>query len=113
MLFRSNWKRSVKGLTDMIAVWFWRKYANRPLHLFGGGGILFSLLGTVILIWMAILKIFYGASLSEKIWPLVGLFLILVGIQLFVSGLLADIAVRNYYKSRGRMNYSIKEIIEK
>ncbi|GBE16856.1 undecaprenyl-phosphate 4-deoxy-4-formamido-L-arabinose transferase [bacterium BMS3Abin15] len=108
-----NWKRSVKGLTDMIAVWFWRKYANRPLHLFGGGGILFSLLGTVILIWMAILKIFYGASLSEKIWPLVGLFLILVGIQLFVSGLLADIAVRNYYKSRGRMNYSIKEIIEK
>lgn len=106
-----NWKRSVKGLTDMVAVWFWRKYANRPLHLFGGGGILFSLLGTLILIWMAIIKIFYGASLSEKIWPLVGLFLILVGIQLFVSGLLADIAVRNYYKSRKKMNYSIKEII--
>ncbi len=108
-----NWRRSIKGLTDMIAVWFWRKYANRPLHLFGGGGILFSLLGTLILIWMAVIKIFYGASLSEKIWPLVGLFLILVGIQLFVSGLLADIAVRSYYKSRKKMNYSIKEIIEK
>jgi len=107
-----NWKRSIKGFTDMLSVWFWRKYSSRPLHLFGGGGIIFSVLGLAILIWMAIAKIFYGASLSEKIWPLVGLFLILVGIQLFVSGLLADIAVRNYYKNRKRMNYTIKEIKE-
>lgn len=107
-----NWKRSIKGLVDMISVWFWRKYSNRPLHLFGGAGIIFSLLGLMVLVWMAIDKIFFGASLSEKIWPLVGIFLILVGIQLFVSGLLADIMVKNYYKNHHRMNYSIKEIKE-
>lgn len=107
-----NWKRTIKGFVDMISIWFWRKYANRPLHLFGGTGIIFSLAGLGILIWMAIEKIFYGASLAEKIWPLVGIFLILVGIQLFVSGLLADILIKNYYKERKQMNYSIKEIIE-
>lgn len=107
-----NWKRSIKGLVDMISVWFWRKYSNRPLHLFGGAGIIFSLFGLVVLVWMAVEKIFFGASLSEKIWPLVGIFLILVGIQLFVSGLLADIMVKNYYKNHHRMNYSIKEIRE-
>ncbi|MCX6766051.1 MAG: glycosyltransferase family 2 protein [Candidatus Moranbacteria bacterium] len=107
-----NWKRAIKGLVDMISIWFWRKYSTRPLHLFGGGGIIFSFAGTAILIWMAIEKIFFGASLSEKIWPLIGIFLILVGIQLFASGLLADILIKNYYKNRNQMNYSIKAIIE-
>lgn len=108
-----NWKRGMKGFVDMISIWFLRKYANRPLHLFGGSGIVLSFLGGVIMLWMAIEKIFFGASLSEKIWPLVGIFLALVGVQLFVFGLLADIVLKNYYKSQGRMNYNIKEIVSK
>lgn len=107
-----NWRRGIKGFVDMISIWFWRKYANRPIHLFGGGGIILSLFGLAVLIWMAVMKIFFNQSLSEKIWPLIGVFLIMVGIQLFVSGLLADILIKNYYKNRNRMNYSIKEIIE-
>ncbi|HPN96142.1 MAG TPA: glycosyltransferase [Candidatus Moranbacteria bacterium] len=107
-----NWKRGIKGFVDMVSIWFWRKYANRPLHLFGGGGIISFLAGTVILIWMAVEKIFFNASLSEKIWPLMGAFLVMVGIQLFIFGLLADILIKNYYKNQKRMNYSIKEILE-
>jgi len=108
-----NWRRGVKGLVDMISVWFWRKYANRPLHLFGGTGILFSLFGSSILLWMTIEKIFFRASISEKIWPLMGVFFIMIGIQLFVFGLMADIMIKNYYKSQKRMNYSIKAITNK
>jgi glycosyltransferase involved in cell wall biosynthesis len=107
-----NWKRGLKGIVDMISVWFWRKYSNRPLHLFGGSGIIFSFIGVVILIWMAIEKIFFSAQLSEKIWPLMGVFLIMIGIQLFIFGLLADIMIKNYYKNHKKMNYVIKEIVE-
>jgi glycosyltransferase involved in cell wall biosynthesis len=107
-----NWKRGVKGFVDMISIWFWRKYAHRPLHLFGGSGIVFSFIGFAVLIWMAIEKIFFGASLSEKIWPMMGVFLVMIGIQLFIFGLLADILIKNYYKERKHMNYSIKEVIE-
>ncbi len=106
-----NWKRGIKGVVDMISIWFWRSYSNRPLHLFGGTGIIFSLAGILILFWMALEKIFFGTAIAEKIWPLMGVFLILVGIQLFVFGLLADIMVKTYYKNRNHMNYSIKEII--
>lgn len=106
-----NWKRAIKGFVDMVAIWFWRKYANRPVHLFGGMGIASLLLGFAILVWMLIEKIFFGASLSEKIWPLIGVFLTVIGVQLFVFGLLADIMIKNYYKGRQKMNYSIKEII--
>lgn len=107
-----NWKRGIKGFVDMISIWFWRKYAYRPLHLFGGSGILLSFFGFLILVWMAVEKIFFQASLSEKIWPLMGIFLVLIGIQLFIFGLLADILIKNYYKEQNRMNYSIKEITE-
>jgi len=107
-----NWKRGLKGFVDMLSVWFWRKYANRPLHLFGGTGILIFFLGIVILVWMAVEKIFFGASLSEKIWPMMGVFLVMIGIQLFIFGLLADIMIKNYYKNKHSMNYSIKEVIE-
>ena len=107
-----NWKRGVKGIVDMVSIWFWRKYSNRPLHLFGGSGIILSLLGLAILVWMAIEKIFFGQSLSEKIWPLVGTFFVMIGVQLFIFGLLADILIKNYYKSQKRMNYSVKEIVE-
>jgi glycosyltransferase involved in cell wall biosynthesis len=107
-----NWKRGMKGIVDMISIWFWRKYSNRPIHLFGGGGILFSLAGFAVLIWMLVEKIAFGKAIAERIWPLIGVFLIMVGIQLFVSGLLADILIKNYYKNKGTMNYSVKEVIE-
>lgn len=107
-----NWKRAVKGFVDMIEIWFWRKYSSRPLHLFGGGGILIFLAGMGILAWMAIEKIVFGVSISDRIWPLIGAFLLMIGVQIFIFGLLAGILMKNYYKGRGEMNYSIKEIRE-
>ncbi|MDD5083577.1 MAG: glycosyltransferase family 2 protein [Candidatus Moranbacteria bacterium] len=105
-----NWRRSIKGFVDMLTIWFWRKYANRPVHLFGGVGLLSILVGGGILAWMAIIKLVYMESISERIWPLVGLFLILAGIQLFIFGIMSDVLVRSYYKNRQTMNYSIREI---
>lgn len=107
-----NWKRAIKGFVDMLSIWFWRKYSYRPLHLFGGGGILLSGVGSAILLWMIVEKFVFGASLAERLWPLVGIFFVLIGVQLFVSGLLADMVVRNYYQARGRMNYAIREVRE-
>ncbi|HLM83895.1 MAG TPA: glycosyltransferase family 2 protein [Candidatus Bathyarchaeia archaeon] len=107
-----NWKRGVKGFVDMISVWFWKKYANRPLHLFGGGGLVVFSLGALITLILAYARFVFQVPMSNKIWPLVAVFLILMGIQLFVFGLLADITAKNYYKTQGRMNYRIKEIVE-
>ena len=106
-----NWRRGIRAIADMISIWFWRKYSNRPLHLFGTSGIILSFVGVVILLWMAVEKIFFGASIAQRNWPLVGVFFVLVGIQLFVFGLLADIMLKVYYKNRNSMNYNIKEVI--
>jgi len=111
-LTKYNWKRGVKGVVDMISVWFWKKYANRPLHLFGAGGLFVFLIGMASGAALVIARVFYSVPMSNKIWPLISIFLVLMGIQLFVFGLLADIAVKNYYKTQGKMNYRIKDIAE-
>lgn len=107
-----NWKRGLKGFVDMISVWFWKKYANRPLHLFGAGGLIIFAFGMVLGISLSFARIFFDFKLADRIWPLVAVFMVLMGVQLFVFGLLADISIKNYYKGQGRMNYKIKEIIE-
>ncbi|HHH12506.1 MAG TPA: glycosyltransferase [Candidatus Moranbacteria bacterium] len=107
-----NWKRAVKGFVDMVSIWFFRHYSARPLHFFGGAGILLGLLGGGILLWMLVEKVFFGAAIADRLWPLVGVFLTLAGIQFFIFGLLADMILKNNFKLRGRMNYSIKEVRE-
>ncbi len=102
--------RTLKGFLDMFEVWFWRKYENRPLHLFGGLGILLSFFSFAFGIYLAIRRIFFGYSLSDKIWPLIAITGFITGIQFLIFGLLADLIIKN----RPRKNfYKIKEIIEK
>lgn len=104
--YKSN--RVLKGFVDMISVWFWRKYATRPLHLFGGGGLVSFFAGFILLFVLSILRLLNLISLSDKIWPLVAIFLMLAGIQLFVSGLLAEILIKNYFS--GTKSYNIEKI---
>ena len=106
-----NLKRVLKGFVDMWSVWFWRKYAGRPLHLFGGLGAILMLGGGIMGIVLIILRILSLISLQRTIWPIFAIFLFLAGMQLFVSGILADIMVKNHY-SNGRTVYKIREVVE-
>jgi glycosyltransferase involved in cell wall biosynthesis len=111
-LTKYNWKRTVKGLIDMFGIWFWRSYSGRPLHLFGSLGIVLTGLGSALGIVLVVLRLLYDYSLNDKIWPLIFVLLIVSGLQLFVTGLLADISVKQYFQSSGKKHYNIKEIIE-
>lgn len=107
-----NMKRVLKGFIDMWSIWFWRKYAGRPLHLFGGLGVILMLGGGIMGIVLIILRVLSLISLQRTIWPIFSIFLFLVGIQLFVSGILADMMIKNHY-SNGRTVYEIKDITER
>ncbi len=106
-----NWQRTIKGLIDMVSVWFWNKFATRPLHLLGGAGFFLIILGVLSGI-ATLISFFSGQGMSESAWPMLTMFLTLTGIQLFVSGLIADIMVKSYFENTEDRPYSIKEIIE-
>ena len=107
-----NMWRVLKGFMDLINVWFWRKYSNRPLHIFGGFGIILSLLGFILGLSLIVARQFYGMSLGQSQLPLLAVLIVVIGVQFFISGLMADISIKNYY-SNGRRTYSIEKIVEK
>ncbi|MCL4288226.1 MAG: glycosyltransferase family 2 protein [Thermoleophilia bacterium] len=96
-------ERYARGMLDLLAVIFMGRYGNRPLHLFGGIGICFFLVGLAIGIYLTIEKI-AGEAIGDRPLLLLGVLLIVIGIQLFTFGLLAQmvVAMRNERTPRDR-----------
>lgn len=107
-----NWKRTIKGFVDMISVWFWNKYATRPLHLLGGMGFALLLAGGGCGIWSVVLFCM-GRKMSNNIFPpLLTVFFVIIGLLLFIFGLMSEILIKTYYGTGIDDSYSIKEIVE-
>lgn len=104
-----NWSRTVKGFVDMISLWFWNKFASRPLHLLGGVGLGFIGLGFICGIWSLVL-FFMGRKMSNNVFPpLLTVFFVIIGVLLFVFGLMSEIMMKTYYGTHIDIPYSIKE----
>lgn len=108
-----NWRRTFKGFIDMISVWFWNKFAVRPLHLLGGIGLFFLTIGGIFGVWTLYVFFDKRQDLSDTLLPIMTIFFVITGILLFVLGLISDILVKSYYETTNDRSYSIKEIIEK
>ena len=106
-------KRVFRGFIDLINVWFWRKYSSRPLHVFGGLGIILMFVSGVFGMYLMYLRLFGKISLVNSSLPSLAILGMIIGVQFFISGLLADIAIKNYFGSNGRKTYSIQTIIER
>ena len=106
-----NWHRTIKGFVDMISVWFWNKYASRPLHILGAFGILFCLLGGACGIWSVVLFL-EGYKMSRNIIPpILTVFFMIMGVLMFVFGLMSEILVKIYFGTHVDAPYSIKEMV--
>ncbi|MCB1057833.1 MAG: glycosyltransferase family 2 protein [Acidobacteria bacterium] len=104
-----GWDRLYKGLLDLMTVLFITKYTRRPLHLFGVIGLFFLGAGTLINIYLAVLWL-GGESLSDRPLLQLGILLMLIGIQVLTTGLLAEmITFKNF---RRQDSYSVKERLD-
>ena len=106
-----NWKRTVKGFLDMISVWFWNKFAVRPLHLLGGLGLLSIGIGILFGCW-SVLLVIEGKDLSSTMQPFMSLFFITLGFLFLVIGLVADMLTKIYYGMKIDSSYFVKDIFE-
>lgn len=106
-----NWKRTIKGFVDMISVWFWNKFATRPLHLLGGMGMIFEVLGVACGIW-SIALFAMGRKMSNNIFPpLLTIFFVIIGLIMIVFGLMSEILIKTYYGAHVDSPYSIKDVL--
>lgn len=104
--------RTFKVLSDLILMVFFRKYLQKPMHLFGTIGFISFGLGVLINLYLLIWKI-----LGHDIWNrpilILGLILLLGGIQLITIGILAEIAVRTYFESQQKKTYNVRNVYTK
>lgn len=108
-----NWKRGVKGILDMFAVAFWQKYAARPLHLFGGAGVVLMVVSFVSGFMAVLKKILHGQDLSNSAMTDLSMFGFFMGVILLCFGLIGDILMRTYYGVSNDMPYDVKEVVER
>ncbi|HVN49175.1 MAG TPA: glycosyltransferase family 2 protein [Bacteroidota bacterium] len=95
-----------RGFLDLLTVLFTAKYIRRPLHLFGVWGLLAALLGFAIDGWLIGEKILYDTALGNRPLFLIGVLLLIVGVQFISIGLLGEMVSRS---SRNEQTYSVRE----
>ncbi|MGF1635695.1 MAG: glycosyltransferase family 2 protein [Cyclobacteriaceae bacterium] len=99
--------RTLKVMSDLLLMAFFKKYFRRPIHFFGPLGFLCFAGGFVISLYLLIIKI-----MGQEIWGrpllLLGITLVLAGIQFLTFGLIAELVMRVYYESQQKKPYSIK-----
>jgi len=108
-----NITRTFRGFLDMLSLWFWKKFANRPLHFLGGGGLMMMTIGFLSGSWAIYLKIFKGADLSDTSLTILTMFMFFGGVMMFIIGIMADMLSKVYYNSSKDKVYMIDKIIEK
>ncbi len=103
--------RTVRVILDIFLVKFLNEYITKPLYIFGGAGFFLFLAGSLIELYLTFLKLFTGADIGDRPLLILGVLLILAGIQLISTGVIAELIIRTYYESRGEKPYVIDEKI--
>lgn len=102
-------ERFIRGPLDLMSVIFISKFGKRPMHLFGPLGILFFLIGFVILLWLSWQKIIYSEyGIADRPIFYFGILALIIGSQLFLTGFLAELITRN---AAQRNEYLVRERI--
>lgn len=101
-----NFGRFFKSFFDFVTVVLLVRFGNRPMHLFGIFGFIATSFGVGILAYMSWLILIEKIRVADRPLLLLGVLLIVVGFQSFVSGFLGELVVRQRDE---KQHYQISE----
>ncbi|MEO5895628.1 MAG: glycosyltransferase [Vicinamibacterales bacterium] len=104
--------RTFRVVLDLMTVKFLSSYSTRPLQMFGGVGMAMGFLGLLVCAWLVYVKFFQHQGIGERPLLLLGVSMILGGINLVMTGLLGEMLSRTYHESQNKPIYAIREIRE-
>lgn len=105
-----NLSRTTRVMSDLILMVFFKKYLQRPMHFFGTIGIVTFALGALINLYMLVLKVL-GNNIWGKPLLLLGILLVMGGIQFITIGILAELQMRTYFESQHKKPYRVKRVV--
>ena len=106
-------ERYLRGFFDLLSVTFMGRYRHRPLHLFGGIGLLMGAIGFVILTYLTVIW-FWGHAIGHRPLLTLGVLLMVVGIQFVSLGLLSELITSQHEErigERERLEQMVDEVL--
>ena len=110
---RYGLERYLRGFLDLLTVSFMGRYRHRPLHLFGGLGLTLGLVGTTILAYLTVDK-FLGHAIGKRPLLLLGVLLVVVGMQFFTLGLISEMITSHHEEravAREQRDVHVEEVL--
>ncbi|MCB0570770.1 MAG: glycosyltransferase family 2 protein [Phaeodactylibacter sp.] len=101
--------RTFKVISDLLLMLFFKKYMQRPMHLFGNTGLFLFAVGALINLYLIVLKIL-GHDIWGKPLLILGLMLVIAGIQLITIGIVIEIQMRTYFESQQKRPYKVRKV---
>lgn len=104
--------RAPRVLLDLLALYFLQNYGTRPIHIFGGLGILSGALGLLIALYLTYVKLFLGQDIGDRPLLLLSILLIIIGVQFLSMGFLGEMLVRSYHESQDKPIYTVRDVLD-
>ncbi len=107
-------ERFVNGFLDLLTVTFVTRFTKKPMHFFGILGLLMFFLGFILFAYISGNKLYYiindlpATNIAEMSGFYIALTAMIIGVQLFLAGFIAEMISRNNYD---RNNYQIEKEI--
>jgi hypothetical protein len=98
----------MKGILDLMTLVFLGRYIDRPLHLFGFGGIMLFMTGFCLDSFLVLRGLLVTGKIGHQAALLLGVFIMIVGIQFVSIGLLGELLINRL--GPGNKDYNIEEI---
>lgn len=105
-----NLWRTYRVLLDLMVAFFFMRFRARPGHFFGAIGLIVGVIGGVGLAYLIVLKLITGVDIGDRPLLLLSILLLVIGIQLLTTGILAEMVTRTYYESAQVRPYVIREL---
>ena len=102
--------RTFRVVMDLLTIFFMKKFLTRPMHVFGFFGLIVTILGFLMGLYLTFLKLGLGKSIGDRPLLILCVLLILAGVQLFSFGLLGELLMRTYHESQKRPIYRIRNV---
>jgi glycosyltransferase involved in cell wall biosynthesis len=97
--------RTFRVLLDLLWIKFLLRFLHRPIHAFGGVGLTFGSAGVLVLLWLSFDKLVRGHDIGGRPLLLLGVMMVLIGLQLVATGVLGEMLTRIYHEPQGRAQY--------
>lgn len=104
-------ERTIKVVLDLITIKFLGSYATKPIYMFGGLGMLLCAGGIGCAAATLYFKWAHDVFVHRNPLALLAAFCFLVGMQLIMMGVLAEMLIRIYHEAQGRRVYAVRETV--